>query len=113
MITTGGVIGLAIGSFVGGWLIKYGRRKTAMIAHLIAIIGALICMIGNPEFLSFGRVFTGLSAGILNVVFGKMIVENMPDKHAAIASMMHNASVCLGFTPAFLLGGILPDSLDI
>ena len=113
VITTGGIVGLTIGCFLGGWMIKYGRRKTAIISHLIAIVGACICMIGNTTFLTLGRVLTGIAAGNLNVVFGKMINENFPDKHAAIASMMHNGSVCIGFTPAFLLGSILPETEDV
>ena len=112
IISSAGVVGLTIGSFLGGSLIANGRRKTAIIAQSIAIIGSLITMIATVPFLTIGRVLCGTSAGIANVVFGKMITENMPEKTAAKYAMMHNAAICIGFLAAFPLGAILPDPDD-
>ena len=90
----------------------FGRRRTAIIAHILAILDSAICMIGTTPFLTLGRLLGGISAGILNVVFGKMITENMPERLAAKFAMFHNASVCLGFIPCFMMGAFLPDPDD-
>ena len=90
----------------------FGRRRTAIIAHILAILDSAICMIGTTPLLTLGRLLGGISAGILNVVFGKMITENMPERLAAKFAMFHNASVCLGFIPCFMMGAFLPDPDD-
>ena len=63
-------------------MIKNGRRKAAIISNIISIISCLICMIGTVPFLTLGRLFLGVAAGAYNVVFGKMVVENMPSELA-------------------------------
>ena len=93
-------------------MLTLGRRRTALIAHVLAILDSAICMIGNTPCLTFGRLLGGISAGILNVVFGKMITENMPERLASKFAMAHNASVCIGFIPCFLMGAFLPDPTD-
>ena len=82
IISSAAIIGLSIGSFLGGPLIKIGRRKGAIIANIIGILSALITMIGTTPFLVIGRLFLGVAAGAYNVIFGKMIVENMPESLA-------------------------------
>ena len=82
IISAAGPVGLSIGSFLGGPLIKIGRRKGAIIANVIGIVGPLISMIGSIPFLTLGRIFLGVAAGAYNVIFGKMIVENTPIKLA-------------------------------
>ena len=82
IISTAGIVGLTIGSFIGGPMISRGRRSGAIIANLICIFGALVCMVGNTAFLTAGRIFVGIAAGIYNVIFGKCVVENMPIDYA-------------------------------
>ena len=112
IISTGGIVGLAIGSFLGGALIKFGRCKAAVIANLFAIVSAGICMIGSVEFLTIGRVFLGIASGISNVIFGKMITENLPQKYISKFSMVHNVNICVEILVKFLMGAFLPDSDD-
>ena len=78
MISSSAIVGLAIGCFAAGHLIKIGRRKGAIIANMIAIVSSAITMIGTTPFLTFGRLLLGIAAGIYNVLYGKVIVENMP-----------------------------------
>lgn len=112
IISSSAVVGIAVGSFAAGPLIKLGRRKAAIVGNLVAIISSAICMIATVPFLTIGRFFLGVAAGIYNVVFGKMIVENMPEQLAQKFAMCHNASICIGFFVAFIMGGILPDPED-
>lgn len=79
----------------------------------MAIVGALISMFGTVVTLSIGRVLVGVAAGISNVTFGKFIGENMPERYAERASMMLNASVCVGLFFCYLMGELLPSPDDI
>ena len=112
IISSSAIVGLAVGSFLGGPLIKIGRRRGAIIANIIGIISSAITMAGSTPFLTAGRLLLGVAAGIYNVIFGKMVVENMPEKLAQKLAMIHNGSVCCGFVVAFGMGGLLPDATD-
>ena len=114
IITTAGVIGLTIGSFATGPILKYGRRKAALITHFTAILGALICMFESwVGSLIIGRTLLGVAAGFYNVVFGKFLTENIPPKYISKFAMSHNAIICIGFVVTFLMGSFLPDSDNI
>ena len=112
VISSQGMIGLAVGSFGGGSLIKIGRRKTAIIAHIIAICASSICMYDSVFMLSLGRFVLGISAGLANMVYGKSITENFPEKLASWLAMLLNAGICCGIFVALLMGGLLPDPED-
>jgi len=70
-------------------------------------------MIAHTATLSIGRVLLGIGAAIMNVAFGKMITETVPDSLVAKFAMAHNASICIGLMPAFGLAAILPDTEDL
>ena len=112
IISSMAIVGLTLGSFIGGPLIKNGRRKGAIIANVVAIVSSGIAMIGTVPFLTTGRFLLGVAAGIYNVIFGKMIVETMPEKSAQKFAMFHNASICFGIVAAFCMGAFLPDQND-
>ena len=78
IISSAAIIGLIIGSFLGAPLLKIGRRKGAIITNIIGIVSALISMSGSIPFLVIGRLLLGIAAGPYKVIFGKMIIENMP-----------------------------------
>ena len=78
LISTAGIIGAMIGSFLGGSLLKMGRRKAVLIGQLFGIVGGAVCMGSNVASLIIGRIFVGIAAGISNVTYGKFIMENMP-----------------------------------
>lgn len=61
-------------------MIRIGRRKGALIAQSMAIVGALITMGGTVALMFIGRVLVGTAAGCMIIIFGKTIVENMPEK---------------------------------
>ena len=113
IISSSAIVGLAIGSFVAGPLIKTGRRKGAIIANLMGIVSSAIAMAGTTPFLTAGRLLLGIAAGIYNVIFGKMIIENMPEHLCHKLCMFHNVTVCCGFVLAFGMGGLLPDAKDL
>lgn len=112
IISSAGIVGLMIGSFLGGWLMKAGRRRAAMIAQTLAIVSSLVTMAGTVAFLTIGRVLLGIAAGSMNVILAKLITENMPERYAAMLSIFVNASIATGLIPCYLLGAVLPDPDD-
>lgn len=112
IISSAGIVGLTVGCIFSGSLIKAGRRKAAIVAQTLAIIGSLVTMLGGVAFFSIGRVILGAAAGCQIILFGKSINENMPEKLGARFAMFVNASVCLGFLPCYGMGAILPDPED-
>ena len=113
IISSAGIIGLTIGSILGGSLLGLGRRRTIIIAQSMAVIAACISMVTHEATLSIGRLLLGIGAGIMNVAFGKMITETIPEHIVSTFAMAHNASVCIGFIAVFGLAALLPDAKDL
>ena len=113
MISSSAIIGMAFGSIASGSLIKFGRRKTAIYTHILALCSSLICMYDTVFCLILGRFLLGISAGLANVIFSKSINENFPEKLSSQLAMLCNASICSGIFVAFSMGGILPDPEDM
>ena len=78
IISSSAIVGLAIGSFLAGPLMKSGRRRGAIISNIIGIVSSAVAMIGTTPFLTFGRLLLGVAAGLYSVLFGKTVVENLP-----------------------------------
>ena len=55
----------------------------------------------------------GAGSGLHNVVFGKLVTETIPVSIMSSFAMLHNASICFGFVPCFLLAGLLPAAEDL
>lgn len=70
-------------------------------------------MITHEATLSIGRLLNGIGAAIMNVVFGKMITETMPEHLVSTFAMAHNSSICGGFIIVYGLGAFLPDAKDM
>ena len=80
---------------------------------MIAIIGSVICMFdGWVWSLSIGRVFIGIASGFYNVIYGKVITENLPQNLISSFATSHNSIICVGFVVTFSLGSLLPDADD-
>ena len=73
-----GIVGIALGSIIGGYLIRNGRRRTLVISQVFAILASSIAMFLSLYTLCASRVLQGMSAGITNVAFTKMIIETIP-----------------------------------
>ena len=113
IITTAAIVGMTIGSFLGGAIVPKGRRKTVIIGQLLCALSSIIAMYENTVTLSIARLILGTGAGMMNVTFGKMITETIPVQLVSSFSMLHNGSVCIGFILCFGLAALLPDPKDI
>ena len=94
LISSAAIVGLVVGSFAGGPLIKNGRRRGALIVNALGIASAVFAMFGSTLFLTLGRFCNGFAAGTYNVIYGKMILENLPDKLAQTMVMVQTISIC-------------------
>ena len=112
IISSAAIVGLVVGSFAGGRLIKNGRRRGALIANALGISSAVIAMFGSVPFLTVGRFCNGFAAGMYNVIYAKMILENLPEKLAQTAIMFQCISVVFASLGAYLMGAFLPDPDD-
>ena len=89
IISSAAIVGLVIGSFLTGFILKLGRRKAAITGHAIAISGSAIAMICTVPALTIGRFLIGFAGGVSNVVFGKMIGETIPARVLPRFAMAH------------------------
>ena len=87
LISSAAIVGLVIGSFAGGPMIKNGRRRGALIANAMGVASAVFAMFGSVPFLTLGRFCNGFAAGTYNVIYAKMILENLPEKLAQTVTM--------------------------
>ena len=79
LISTAGVIGMTIGSFMGGKTISIGRRKAALITQTIGLIGGGLTQILSVPTMCVGRILYGIAAGNASLIMAKGIVETVPE----------------------------------
>ena len=60
--------------------------------------------------LTFGRVLSGITAGIANNVMGKALDDTVPVEASGQFGTLTNFYICSGFFLAYGLGTILPTS---
>ena len=113
IISTAGMLGITIGSFLGGSILKFGRRRAVIISQSISMIGALISMFTTESTLTIGRLLLGTGGGCMNVTLGKLITENIPQSIQSSFAMAHNFFLGLGVFVVLLFGLVLPDQEDL
>ena len=94
-------------------MIKVGRRRAALFVHIIAISSSSIAMIGSVFSITVARFLLGVAGGFANIIFGKSVNENFPEKLASKLGLLNNTMVCFGVGFAYGLGSILPDPKDV
>ena len=106
LITTSGILGMAIGTLLSTKSINKGRRKATLIWAWPAIIGSLIAMAPFVPTICAGRLLCGLTAGHANTIMMKAIDEVVPRKYLHYYKWMANFYVGLGIMFSFSLGGL-------
>ena len=72
------ITGIAVGSFLGGTAIKYGRRRVIIVNDVIAIIGASVSLMKNYTAIVTGRFLVGFAAGMIISAAPKLLDETVP-----------------------------------
>ena len=113
IVGASGVGTTIVGTAMGGKLIKYGRRRTLIIQGWIGVVGILITLYPGFYTIVLGRLFYGLSVGILAIATPRLMEESIPPHLVGFFS----ACYCLSFAVAAVLAnavaGILPPDTDI
>lgn len=109
ILCSSSVVGVTIGSMLGGKFIKNGRRRMIMIYSIIAIIGSLLSCAKDWEILIAGRVIYGFSSGIFFIAASKILSETVPtnilDKGYGVST---NLSINVFFVFGYGLGSWVP-----
>ena len=59
------MIGIGVGSIIGGTIIQIGKRKILVIFTIVAILGIGISLILSNTTIFIGRLIYGIASGIL------------------------------------------------
>ena len=77
-ISSSSVIGITLGSIIGGVLVSKGRRINIIIFNIIAILGSCMSIVTNFWVLMVGRFLFGFSSGVFLCATPKVIEETIP-----------------------------------
>ena len=109
LITTAGVIGMTLGSFLGGKIISLGRRKAALLTQAMALVGGCLTQILNVPTMCIGRLLYGIAAGTASLIMAKSIIETVPGELGGQFGILTNAFIAVGIMNMFFLAGaVLP-----
>jgi len=97
---------------MGGWMMKFGRRRALLIQAAFGIVGVTITLIPNFYAIIFGRILYGFSCGVIAVVTARLVEETMPLKLVSLMSALYCVSFPLGSFFSDLLASILPADTD-
>ena len=79
IINIASLVGVALGSLIGGeFITTFGRRKVILIANGSIIIFSLISIIPSFLIIFIARFFFGMSVGLTLIAALKIIVETVP-----------------------------------
>ena len=109
IITTAGVIGMAIGSVFGGKTITIGRRKATLITQTIGFFGGLLTQIRTVPTICIGRLMYGLAAGHANIIMSKSINETVPSDLSGQFGIMTNGFISIGIMLSLFMGMVLTE----
>lgn len=80
MLGASGVLGMTLGSIIGGRVVKLGRRAAFLIACMVGIVGVSITMIERIPFILLGRLIYGFSCGLISICVPRFIEETVPNQ---------------------------------
>jgi len=103
------IVGLFIGSLIGGRIVALGRRKAILMMDALIILGTLITLIRTIPTIMIGRFICGCAAGVFNICMSKSICETIPASKSSIFEPMTNISINVAGLICLLLGLALPD----
>lgn len=74
------VLGLMFGSLFAGKIMEIGRKRTAMLANIIGIVGCLPQLILSIYGFAIGKLIMGFGGGLMIVTCSVYIAESLPSK---------------------------------
>lgn len=115
VITSGVLIGAAIGALSGGKVAdKIGRRRSNMVAGVIFGIGAIfLAFAPGPTWLVIGRIVIGLGVGLASMVGPLYISETAPPRHRGAMISFFQFAIVTGILAAYVVDFAFSPTTDV
>ena len=111
--TCASAVGLMIGSLASSSVVKIGRRKAAIFANLVALVGGALQLMMNFYMILAGKIVYGMSAGVLITACALYLSETLPPEKVGSHGFAVNLGVTLGISLVLALGPFVPTGSDI
>jgi MFS family permease len=72
------ILGMTLGAVEGGIVMAAGRRKMAIYASFIGILGVLVSLNLNLYSILIGRLLVGISIGAFSTIIPRFLEETIP-----------------------------------
>ena len=108
VISSSGIVGLIVGSFTAGFVVKAGRRKSIILMSIVAVAGIVPTLFLNVWAIIAGKFIYGLAASVIIVASSLYLQETIPAEKSAAFDFTTNFGVIFGITINLVLGLILP-----
>lgn len=90
------VLGLAIGSFSGGLIIPWGRRKTLLLFNGLTVLSIALTLFLYLPTIVAGKLLFGFCSGVINTAAPKMLDETVPEPLLGAFGIATNGYICFG-----------------
>lgn len=102
------ILGMGIGCYTGGLLVKGGRRRIMILMNLIAAVGICISLVLDFWTILFGKFLWGLAVGVLATAGPLMIAETIPAEEMSFWGTSSNFFIVLAISITYAWGLGLP-----
>jgi len=102
------ILGVMIGSLIGGRLIAEGRRRAILAMTVLIYVACGITMYLSFATLMIGRFVQGFAAGVLNMCCMMSVVESVPSRLCGMFGAATNIGLNSGCLICVLVGLALP-----
>ena len=115
-LTCASALGLMIGSLASSSIVKIGRRKSIMLACIVALVGALMQFVWSFWMLIAGKIVYGASSGVMLTGGALYLTETLPESKIGSHGFAVNLGITFGLTVVLIMGMTVsdddPDSLS-
>ena len=110
ILNTSAMVGIAMGSFLGSYLINKGRRFAILVSNMVAIIGCWLTMSHEIWMLYVGRFIVGFAAGTIVMAGPRMLDETIPQNLMSWFGCSTNIAIQLSIMVATIVAIGLPQN---
>lgn len=102
LLTSAVIVGMVLGSWLSGWILEYGRRRTIIIACLGIIVSASCSLALNLPTIIVAKFFQGIAAANIINASNLFIIETSPANSVGLFGSFVNIGIVLGLSIYFL-----------
>ena len=109
LLTSSVIAGMVVGSWLSGWIVEYGRRRTIMGANMGIIVCTSCSLALNLPTIVAAKFFQGVAAANIINACNLFIVETSPPNRLGLFGSLVNIGIVMGLSVYFLQGLFIPD----